>query len=175
MTISASDLAKGLFLLAAMAASAPAQAQCRLCAPSEQPDAAEKPTRPLQIEVIQPLNFDRLALDSAVGSGTVSIEPTGGRTVSGQVVDLGGMALSGKVRLVGEPGRTVRVEIPSQVTMLSPGGSDVPLTRIKTNLPPSPRLGPDGTLEFNFGGQLMVTGSAEGNYRGRIPIDAFYE
>jgi hypothetical protein len=129
----------------------------------------------LQIEVIQPLNFDRIALDNNLASGTVTVAPNGGRSLSGQIVDLGGQPMSGRVRLRGQPWRAVRIELPQSVTMIGPGNKTAILAQIHTSLSSSPRLGGDGMLEFSFGGQLMVTGSTAGEFRGRVPIDAFYE
>lgn len=154
---------------------APVFAQCQLCAQSPNDMGDEALTHHLQVEVIQPLNFDRVALDSNMTSGSVTVAPEGGRSLSGQVVDLGGQPMSGKVRLRGAPGRGVRIDLPNAVTMIGPGGRTATLAQIHTSLPSSPRLGGDGTLEFSFGGQLMVTGSTIGEYRGRVPIDAYYE
>ena len=155
----------------------PAAAQCLLCTAEANARAdADAPTHPLQIDIIQPLNFDRLTVSSGQGGGSISIDPVNGaRALAGKVVDLGGMPMSGRVRLRGEPGRGVRVELPRMVMMTASSGVTVPLDNIGTSLPSAPRLGADGTLEFNFGGQLKISGNASGDYRGRIPIDAFYE
>ncbi len=169
--LTAISLAIGAF----SAQPAPVFAQCQLCAQSPSDMGDEVLTHHLQVEVIQPLNFDRVALDNNMTSGTVTVAPEGGRSLSGPLIDLGGQPMSGRVRLRGEPGRAVRIDLPNAVTMIGPGGKTAQLAHMHTSLPSSPRLGGDGTLEFSFGGQLMVSGSAAGEYRGRIPIDAYYE
>ena len=45
----------------------------------------------------------------------------------------------------------------------------------RTDLGAAPRLGIDGRLQFRFGGRLQVTGSADGDYRGRIPVTVEYQ
>ena len=45
---------------------------------------------------------------------------------------------------------------------------------VVSDLPPLPRLDSAGNLTFRFGGRLRVTGDAEGEYRGDLPITAEY-
>lgn len=160
--------------MAALAAAPSAGAQCRLCPPAGE-TAARQAERPLSIEVETGIDFSRVAVASA-GGGRVEVDAASGRRrVSGGLVDLGGMALSGSVRLSGEPGRGVRISLPERVMLTAPDGSVAELSDIVTDLPPMPRLGPDGRLRFAFGGQLQIKGQVSGNFRGRIPIVADYE
>jgi hypothetical protein len=147
------------------------RAECRLCTP----DAAEgAPTIPINIEVYASLDFSRVALDQGDG-GEVTIDSrSGGRKVSGGLNDLGGYAVRGEVRITGEPGRPIRVELPNRVEMRSSSGATAHIHGLETTLPAAPRIGADGTLSFSFGGRLSVKGQNSGNFRGSIPITADY-
>lgn len=160
-------------ILSALALAAPGLAQpaCRLCAPRA--SAAPAPERPLDIEIEAGIDFSRVA--AGPGGGTVEVAASGARRVSGALVDLGGLALTGQVRLTGEPNRAVRISLPSRVTLTGPDGANAEVTALATDLPPAPRLGPDGRLRFAFGGRLSVDAGAAGQLRGRIPITADYE
>ena len=153
------------------------QAQCQLCGPAETAGLSGKPQpdRPLTIEIESGIDFSRVAVVGQ-GGGTVAMDPDSGwRQVSGALVDLGGMGFSGTVRLSGDPGRVVRVEMPQRAILTAPDGSSAELRDIVTDLQPTPRLGPDGRLSFRFGGRLAVNGQVSGDLRGRIPIRADYE
>ena len=45
---------------------------------------------------------------------------------------------------------------------------------VTTDLPPLPRLDAAGNLSFRFGGRLFVTGDADGQFRGDLPITVEY-
>jgi len=167
--------------LAALMALMPqsAYAECRLCAipaGGEVGSASDQKTeKPLRIEITTNLNFSRLALLNRAG-GEVSIDPVSGyRRISGALTDLGGMSLSGEGRLEGEPGRYVRVTMPERITLNAPNGSVAELVKLDTNLPAQAQLDRDGRLSFTFGGNLRVSGSSSGQFRGRIAITAEYE
>ena len=155
-------------------------AQCRLCAaPSEGQSnssaANNRREQPLDVQITADLNFSRLALLGASG-GEVDIDPASGqRRIAGQLTDLGGMSLQGEARVTGEPGRLVRINIPERISLSAPNGSTAEVTRIDTDLPAQARLDRDGKLVFAFGGKLTVSGSANGQFRGRIAITAEYE
>lgn len=166
---------RAIIALGLLTAVVPAEAQtpCRLCAPGEAAPV-RAPERPLTIEVEAGIDFSRLAVAS--GGGSVDVDPANGaRRVSGGLIDLGGMTLTGAVKLSGEPGRAVRVSLPDRVLLTTPDGGTAELRDIRTDLPAAARLGPDGRLSFAFGGRLEVTGAVSGQLRGRIPIVADYE
>jgi hypothetical protein len=153
----------------------PAGAQCRLCATPPATSAPQPDSRPLSIEVDAVLDFSRVA-QSARGGGSVAVDAqSGARTVSGGLVDLGGMALKGSVRVTGEPGRHIRVSMPSTIRLSAPDGGIADVIDLRADLSSDPTIGPDGTLSFSFGGRLVVTGGAAGDFRGRIPITADYQ
>jgi hypothetical protein len=130
---------------------------------------------PLRMEIRTQLDFSR-ATTGGTGTGQISINPDNGtRSVAGDVVDLGGSAIAGSVILTGEPGRAVRIDMPSTIRMTSSTGSAIQINNLRTNLPPQARLDHFGRLEFSFGGDLLINGSVAGAFRGRIPITAEYE
>lgn len=131
--------------------------------------------RPLNIEIRSSLDFSR-ATSTGDSGGSIAIDPnSGARTVSGDIVDLGGSPFAGSALITGEPGRAIRLEMPSTIRLTSSTGGSIEITNLRTNLSPAPRLDMYGRLEFAFGGDLMLKGNVAGQFRGRIPITAEYE
>lgn len=158
-----------VFLLAAPAAS---QDSCRLC----YGDPSTKPgERPLNIEIYADLNFARLALTDRDGGNAEVDASTGSKRTGGGVVNLGGMAVTGRGRVTGEPGREVRITLPQTVPMTAADGAAAELTGFTTDLAGRPTLDGNGELTFSFGARLVLRGGGQGgNYRGRIPISVDY-
>jgi Domain of unknown function (DUF4402) len=156
----------------------PAAAQCLLCSDSgTASDAiatAQPRDLPLNVDIVADLDFSRLV--AGQGGGSVTLDPQGGPSVArGNVAPIGGYGFSGRVIVTGTPGRGVRIDIPQDVILTSSTGRTARVSGIVTGLPPVVRLGPDGRLEFGFGGQLEIDGEADGDYRGRIPVTVSYE
>lgn len=156
----------------------PVQGQCLLCTPQADAEAAKdsrtSSDEPLRIEIAAQLDFSRVA--TGTGGGSVTVDPQSGtRRLSGNLLDLGGMALSGEAVVTGTPGRGVRVFVPPEIMLDGDQGRSARVADIATDLGPAPRLGPDGRLRFRFGGRLQVASDDDGNYRGRIPISVEYE
>lgn len=164
----------GLSLLAL--APAPLFARCQLCARDPHPVAGNAPpSKPIEIEVEASLDFSRVAQIGGQG-GTVTVDPlTGVRRVNGGLTDLGGGVLRGQVHVMGDPFRPIRVILPARISLSAADGSSVEVNNIRTNLPPNAALGRDGTLHFDFGGQLNIGRASGGNYHGRIPISVEYQ
>ena len=163
--------------LALLSAPAPAAAaQCLLCARDAPGGAAtaRKVETPLRIDVETRLDMGRIAV-GAMG-GEVEIDPaSGARRLRGDVIDLGGFALTGTVTVRGEPGAEVRVTLPASVDLESGHGRTARVTALVTDLSAAPRLGLDGRLVFRFGGRLQIAGLDDGDYRGRIPVTVEYQ
>ena len=83
-------------------------------------------------------------------------------------------AMVGTATVRGEPGRPVRIDLPRQVELYSVSGGRLSVDEIVSDLPASAKLDSTGTLSFRFGGRISVTGNAEGDYRGDMPITAEY-
>lgn len=150
-------------------APAPALGQCRLCeTPSTVRDDAS-PEGPVRLEVETSLDFDRLVL-LGDGAGSALIRPDGSNSSEGSVAQVSPRAMVGTAVVRGEPGRVVRVEFPRTIRLYSSGGGSVSFEEVTSDLPSLPRLDSTGKLTFRFGGRLRVSGDAEGDYRGEMPI-----
>ena len=168
-------LLTGLALAAGIATvpATPATAQCRLCdtpttAPGERAGDA-----PISLEVETSLDFDRLIL-LGIGEGSATLLPNGSRSVSGVIGDISGRAMVGKAVIQGEAGRAVRIDLPPRIELHSLSGGQIVIEDIVSDLPGATRLDSSGTLHFRFGGRLRVSGDAEGEYRGDVPITVEY-
>jgi hypothetical protein len=151
----------------------PAGAQCRLCeTPTTTRDEGGDDGR-VSLEIETGLDFDRLILLGA-GEGSATLRPDGSRSVSGVVGDIGSRAMVGSAVVRGEAGRAVRVELPSRIELYSLSGGRITIEDIVTDLPPNARLDAAGNLGFRFGGRLRISGDAEGDYRGNVPITVEY-
>lgn len=165
-------------LLLALAAPSAPSAQCLLCAKDAASPAASgrsDPTEtPLHVDIETQLDLGRVAV-GAMG-GAVELDPmSGARRLSGDLVDLGGFAVSGVVTVRGAPGAELRIVLPAAVELAGTGGRSATVTGLVTDLPPAPRLGPDGRLRFRFGGRLQLAALDDGDYRGRIPVTVEYQ
>ncbi len=128
----------------------------------------------LRIDIRTQLDFSRATVSKR--GGQISVNPDDGtRGVDGGVTDLGGMALAGTAVVEGQPGRSVRIDMPHTVRMSNTRGGALIIRNLRTNLNAAPKLDNFGRLEFAFGGDLEIDGKAYGDYRGRIPITVEYE
>ena len=153
-----------------------ASAQCLLCGQDGAATslANRKAETPLRVEVETQLDMGRIAV-GAMG-GEVELDPvSGARRLRGDVFDLGGFAVTGTVTVTGEPGAAVRVILPASVDLDGSHGRSARVSGLVTSLSAAPRLGPDGRLQFRFGGRLQIAGLDDGDYRGRIPVTVEYE
>lgn len=159
---------------AAVALARPADAQCRLC---DQPTTIREENAAkgdVQLEVETSLDFDRLIL-FGIGEGAALIRPDGSKSAEGAVADIGPRAMVGSVTIRGEPGRSVRVDMPRLIQLHSLGGGAIDVDQLVSDLPSLPKLDSAGTLSFRFGGRVRITGDADGEYRGDLPITVEYQ
>jgi len=168
-------LLAGLALVAGpVAAPRGAAAQCRLCdTPTTGAAADVAASQPIRLEVEASLDFDRL-VQTGPGGGTASLTVDGSRSVSGSITDLTSRAMVGSAVIRGEPGRMVRIALPSRIDMYGLNGNRISIDGIESDLPASARLDSSGSLSFRFGGRLQILGDAEGDYRGDVPITVEY-
>jgi hypothetical protein len=80
----------------------------------------------------------------------------------------------GTVQVHGDRGRSVRIDLPRRIELFSISGGRVIVDDIATDASPLPRLDAAGNLTFRFGGRLMLSGDADGQYRGDLPITVVY-
>jgi hypothetical protein len=151
----------------------PVKAQCRLCgAPTTVRDNLTESSA-VKLEVEATLDFDQLIL-LASGDGTATLSPDGSRSTSGSIAGIAGRAMVGSVSVQGEPGRPVSVELPERIELYSIGGGRLTIDNIASDLPSAPKLDSAGRITFRFGGRLRVSGDAEGDYSGDVPITVEY-
>lgn len=150
--------------------------ECRLCIADETENGTKIEKKiPLHIEIATNLNFSRAAL-SGRGDGSIAVnEHNSQKQVAGQLLDLGGYAEAGSVRITGHPGQAIDIDLPRNIIMRSDKGGTIEIQSLSTDLPPTPRLDISGELRFSFGGKLVVNGDVSGRFRGRIPITVNYE
>jgi hypothetical protein len=157
----------------AVAIPARAPAQCRLCdEPSTQMPVGSA-DGDVQLSIETALDFDRLIF-SGSGMGAATVRPDGSNAAEGIVTAVGPRATVGTVLVHGEPGRALRVEVPHRIELYSLNGGRITLDQVTTDLSPMPRLDSAGNLSFRFGGRLLVTGDADGQFRGDLPITVEY-
>ena len=163
-----------LVLAVAAAAIAPrAEAQCRLCGQVTTERPPDSPDGDVDLRIETGLSFDRLIL-SGTGAGAATVRPDGSSAATGVIGAVGPRTSVGTVLVHGQAGRAVRVELPPRVELYSLSGGRITVDQLVTDLPPVPRLDSAGNLSFRFGGRLVVSGDADGQYRGELPITVEY-
>ena len=118
----------------------------------------------------------QVLVGDGVGRVLIDLE-SGSKIVSGELNDLGGMAVQGEALITGAAGEVVNVMIPSRVTMTDPAGGEAELRDFETDLSALPVLDSNGRLTFRFTATLFTDAAtaAGGNLRGRIPISVQYD
>lgn len=154
-------------------ASAPASAQCRLCSTPTTELETGSGGGDIRLDVQATLDFDHLVLVGS-GEGAVTLLPNGERDATGSVATVSARAMVGSVTVHGEPNRAVRIEMPGSIQLYSLKGGRITVDRLETDLSGMPRLDPGGNLTFRFGGRLQISGDADGDYRGEVPITVEY-
>lgn len=160
-------------MLVSGALTRPAAAQCRLCSEPSTQRQTDGSSDDVQLQIETSLNFDRLIL-SGPGMGAATIRPDGSSGAEGAIAGLGPRAMVGTVLVHGDAGRAVRVQLPRRIELYSLSGARITLDDVATDLPSAPRLDVAGNLTFRFGGRLILSGDADGQYRGDLPITVEY-
>lgn len=151
----------------------PANAQCRLCGtPTANQDQATD-SDDIRLELETNLNFDRLILFGD-GVGTAVIRPDGSSAATGSIEALSPRAMVGTVVVHGQPNRLVRVDLPKRIDLFSITGARISFDDVQSDLSSMPKLDAAGNLTFRFGGRITISGSAEGQFRGDLPITVEY-
>ena len=165
----------GFSLAAAVLLSAApsARAQCRLCSTSTTSPDETKPSEQIALEMEAALDFDRLVV-MGPGDGSATLRPDGTRVATGSVEAISGRAMVGEARVRGEPGRAVRIDMPSRIELHALNGATIRIDQVISDLPPVPRLDSAGNLSFRFGGRLKLSGNVDGDFRGELPITVEY-
>jgi hypothetical protein len=128
----------------------------------------------VRLEIETSLNFDRLILFGA-GEGAAVIRPDGSSTAEGAVAGIGPRAVVGTASVHGQANRALRVELPRRIELYSLTGGKISVEDVTSDLPSLPRLDSAGNLTFRFGGRVRISGDADGEYRGDLPITVEYQ
>ena len=164
---------------AGLAVAAPSRAQeaeiapCQLCSTTPSDILNARPAEPLRLQVETRLDFDKIVFEGK-GSALFALSPSGTVSLSGAATAAGARAMPGSVLIRGEPGRAVRIDLPGKVLLFGEGNDSISINSLTTDLPNFPRIGPDGTLSFRFGGDLSLSGESDGSFRGSIDIVVGY-
>jgi hypothetical protein len=165
-------------LLAAFAAAAagvsPARGQCRLCATPTTALSQSPGSDGISLEIETNLNFDRLIL-AGTGQGAAVIRPNGTSSAEGALTAVSPRAMVGTAVIHGAADRAVRVELPRRIELSSVSGGSIIVDEVVSDLPSLPRLDSAGNLTFRFGGRVQISGDADGEYRGSMPITVEYQ
>jgi hypothetical protein len=173
MMASSKPYVLALAIAAAAAAGSPARAQCRLCdTPTTSISASS--SEGIVLEVESRLDFDRIIL-AGQGQGSAVIRPDGSNSAEGEVAALSARAMVGSASVRGTADRAVRVELPNRIDLYSLSGGRITLDDLVSDLPALPRLDSAGNLTFRFGGRVRISGDADGDYRGSLPITVEYQ
>lgn len=154
-------------------AAMPVSAQCRLCSTPTTQLQTDGNGGDIRLDVEATLDFDRLVLLGG-GQGAATLLATGERTAAGSVATVSARAMVGSITVHGEPNRALRVEMPGSIQLYSLSGGRISVDQLDTDLPGMPRLDSAGNLTFRFGGRLQISGDADGEYRGDVPITVKY-
>lgn len=157
----------------ASACASSAGAQCRLCSTPTTTRDEKVDGDDIRLELETSLNFDRLILFGD-GQGSATIRPDGSSAATGAVSSVGPRAMVGTVVVHGQAGRMLRVDLPRRIELFSISGGRISFDDVVSDLPSVPRLDSAGTLTFRFGGRITISGNAEGQYRGDMPITVDY-
>ena len=159
---------------AAAAISSPANGQCRLCTTPSTSQADSSAAEDVKLEIETTLDFDRLII-AGQGAGEAVLRPDGSALGTGSVTSMAPRSRVATVIVRGEPGRTLRIEMPKRIDLFSLEGSRLTFDQLVTDADDLPRLDSAGNLTFHIGGRLRFTGDEDGDYRGDLPITVEYQ
>src|SRR4051794_32837669 len=98
----------------ALAMASPGHAQCRLCNSATTAHSSEARGDRITVEIETSLSFDRLVTFGNTG-GSAVIHPDGSHLAQGSIEGVGPRAMVGSAILHGDPGRPIRVDLPSRI------------------------------------------------------------
>lgn len=135
-------------------------------------------TAPAQAAEVGLVNTQPLAFGSfTVGSGSVSISPSGARTASGEVVGLSAdPGHAAQFTVDGDPAMTYAISLPADGTVtLSNGTSSMPVNGFTSDPAGSGVLSGSGSQVLSVGATLEVTASQPpGSYSGGFTVTVNY-
>lgn len=128
---------------------------------------------PLTVSIESSIDFDKVLLTGTEGA-RVRLTPQGERLGLTGAELLGARAFAGTMVIRGEANRPIVVDMPEELMLESALGTSVRVESIAHDAPHNPTLDGNGTLIVNFGGDLVVTGETDGEFRGNLRVDVNY-
>ena len=128
---------------------------------------------PLTVSIESIIDFDKVLLTGTEGA-RVRLTPQGERVGLTGAELLGARAFAGTMVIRGEPNRPVVVDMPSEMSLESAHGTSVKVESISHDAPHNPSLDGNGMLIVRFGGDLVVSGETDGDFRGNLRVDVNY-
>ena len=113
-------------------------------------------------------------MPSSPSPRSARLAPDGTRLASGSVASIGGRAVVARIVVRGSPGRLVSIDLPKRAVLHGIKGGTLTIESIISDLPRDPALDSAGKLEFRIGGELVLEGDADGEYRGDVPVSVDY-
>ncbi len=175
--ITVRKLAIGVGALSAMASVA--HAQDNVATASATATSSATIIQPITASSSANLAFGTIVKPTGATVGTVSIDPTGGRTLTNVIgVSSGGAGTAASFSVVGEGGQAYSVSVPPNFSLVS-GSSTLTVTTsnnaaVGANL--SNTIGSPGSATFGVGGSFSLnSATASGNYTGTIQVIASYQ
>ena len=129
----------------------------------------------LQINKVQDLAFGSYAATQSQG-GTVTINPaTGGKTVTGPLVDFGAAHQRAQFHVTGDPDAAFSITLPSQIT-INRGGDTMTVNAFTSSPSGSGVLDGTGSVELYVGATLTLSANqAAGNYSDPFTVTVNYQ
>ena len=159
---------------AGLVAPGAAGAQCRLCeVQTTAPAPPESDGKPLKLEIVTSLDFDRLIMVGP-GHGSATLNPDGTRIAAGSLSSFGSRATVAEIVIRGEPGRAVRIDLPRAIELYGLKGGSIRIDSVKNDLPTNPQLDGAGELKVRIGGELIINGELDGDFRGDVQVIVDY-
>lgn len=124
---------------------------------------------PTAVTKTQDLQFGQIACDSGV-SGSVTIDTTGSRMVSGSVKPLGSAYAPAQFVITGNVGQTYTLTLPTEFPVTSVGAA-MTVTSLSASIGSTGVIPASGSLQFVVGGTLLVNGAQQsGAYSGSLTV-----
>lgn len=134
-----------------------------------------QPQRPLNIEVVQDLQFGRIG--GTAGGRVIVDSATGRHRLSAAVHDLGGPAGPATFIVTGEPGRAFKLILPGDRSVHGTGDhrNEALLGRFESTPSAGGVIGPDGRAVITLGATLELgTGQTADTYGASIALEVRY-
>ncbi len=140
---------------------------------SDSANASATVVAPVTLVKTADLLFGSVA-PASFATGTVTIDPNGGRMSANVVLSSMGLGNPASFYLTGDPGAGFSINLPSSITLTGPG-NPMQLNAFTSSPTSIGTFSPSGTATINVGGTLTVgANQAAGIYLGSFSISVDY-